>query len=111
LRYDHGHLTADQVGRQLRQPIVTTRRLAIFDGYVPAFDVVSLGETAAERIHEMRGFNCRRENPDHRHRRLLRASRERPRGCRAAEQRDEGAPSHFISLTVLSWDQLSCEPQ
>ena len=33
----------------------------------------------------------RAEEPDHRHRRLLRARRERPR-CRAAEQRDELAP-------------------
>ena len=33
------------------------------------------------------------EKPDiHRHRRLLRARRERPRRCRAAEQRDELAP-------------------
>jgi hypothetical protein len=31
------------------------------------------------------------EEPDHRHRRLLRPRRERPRG-RAAEQRDELAP-------------------
>ena len=27
--------------------------------------------------------------PDHRHRRLLRADRERPRGCRATDERDE----------------------
>jgi len=29
------------------------------------------------------------EKPDHQHRRLLRARRERPRGCRAAEKGDE----------------------
>ena len=34
------------------------------------------------------------EEPDHRHRRLLRARRERPRDRRAAEQRDELAPPH-----------------
>jgi hypothetical protein len=34
------------------------------------------------------------EKPDHRHRRLLRMSRERPRGCRAAKERDELAPLH-----------------
>jgi hypothetical protein len=33
------------------------------------------------------------EEPDHRHRRLLRVRRERPRG-RAAEQDDEFAPSY-----------------
>jgi hypothetical protein len=32
------------------------------------------------------------EIPDHRHRRLLRTRRERPRGYRAAEQRDEVPP-------------------
>ena len=38
------------------------------------------------------------EKPDHRHRRLLRARRERPRRRRAAEQRDE--------LAALSFDHL-----
>jgi hypothetical protein len=33
-----------------------------------------------------------------RHRRRLRARRERPCGCRAAEQRDEHAPLHLITL-------------
>jgi len=36
--------------------------------------------------------------PDHRHRRLLRARRERPRGCRAGEERNEVAPSQLIEL-------------
>src|SRR5262249_5708618 len=35
------------------------------------------------------------EKPDHRHRWLLRLRRERPRGCRAAEQRDELAPPNL----------------
>jgi hypothetical protein len=35
--------------------------------------------------------------PDHRHRCLLRVRRERPRGRRAAEQRDELAPVHLIT--------------
>ena len=39
-----------------------------------------------------------REEPDHRHRRLLRARRERPRRRRAAEQRDELAPLSFDHL-------------
>src|SRR5438128_2261720 len=34
------------------------------------------------------------EEADNRHRRLLRARRERPRGCRAAERRDELAALH-----------------
>src|SRR6516225_2859011 len=40
------------------------------------------------------------EEPDHRHRRLLRARRERPRGRRAAEQRDELAPLHSITSSA-----------
>ena len=42
------------------------------------------------------------EGPDHRHRRLLRARRERPRDRRAAEQRDELASSdHSITSSCL----------
>ena len=40
------------------------------------------------------------EKPDHRHRRLLRARRERPRRRRAAEQRDELAPLHSITSSA-----------
>ena len=40
----------------------------------------------------------RPEKPDHRHRRLLRARRERPRRRRTSEQRDE--------LAALSFDHL-----
>src|SRR5262249_38078074 len=41
------------------------------------------------------------EKPDHRHRRLLRARRERPRG-RPAEQRDELAPPHSITSSAAT---------
>ena len=40
------------------------------------------------------------EKPDHRHRRLLRPRRERPRRRRAAEQRDELAPLHSITSSA-----------
>src|SRR5262249_37044463 len=52
-------------------------------------------------------FRVRRaaENTDHRHRRLLRARRERPRGCRATEQRDEVAPSHV--WMAPAWQEKS----
>jgi hypothetical protein len=42
------------------------------------------------------------EEPDHRHRRLLRARRERPRGCRAAEQRDDQRLSRLSRFTAPS---------
>jgi hypothetical protein len=38
------------------------------------------------------------DKPDHRHRWLLRAHRERPRESRAAEQRDEVAAFQLIEL-------------
>src|SRR5215475_10755547 len=40
------------------------------------------------------------EKPDHRHRRLLRARRERPSCGRAAEQREERAALHLHSITL-----------
>src|SRR6516165_8786778 len=46
---------------------------------------------------------CQRaEKPDHRHCRLLRTRRERPRGRRAAEQRDELATPHSITSSVAA---------
>jgi len=38
----------------------------------------------------------------HRHPWLLRARRERPRACRAAEQRDEVAPLHSITSSAVA---------
>src|SRR6516164_8392357 len=42
------------------------------------------------------------EEPNHRHVRLLRARRERPRRRRAAEQRDELAPFHLRGHSITS---------
>ena len=50
-----------------------------------------LGGMRSKSVHDRRRRAA--EEPDHRHRRLLRARRERPRGRRAAEQRDELAAS------------------
>ena len=38
-RGDHGHLSAHQIGRQCRQPIVVTFGPTIFDRHILAFDV------------------------------------------------------------------------
>src|SRR5262249_32706482 len=46
------------------------------------------------------------EESYYRHRRLLRARRERPRGCSAAENRDEVATSHSISSSASNWIEL-----
>ena len=101
-RGNHGHLTANQIGRQRRQSIVLVLRPAIFDRHVPALDIAGFAQALAERAHTVRVpvRRCAAEEPDHRHRRLLRARRERPRRRRAAEQRDELAPPHSITSSA-----------
>src|SRR5262249_29232612 len=72
------------------------------DVYVLAFDVPSLAQALSECILDGRRFARRShtQEPDHRHRRLLRVCRERPRGCRAADQRDELAAPHSITSSA-----------
>src|SRR5262249_13208993 len=75
---------------------------AILDGRVLTVDVAGLLQTLAERGH-VRCIPVRRcavEETDHRHCRLLRARRERPRRS-AAEKRDERAPFHPITSSIL----------
>ena len=78
---DHGRLTADQIFRQRRQPIETTLRPPEFDRHVATLDVAGFGQPLAELSYEA-CILCGRthvEEPDHRHRRLLRVRGERPR--------------------------------
>src|SRR5262245_16891069 len=103
-RDDHGHLPADQIRGQRRQPIDLIFGPAIFDRYIYALDVARLPQSLAESPQTV-GKSVRRcgvEEPDHRHRRLLRACRKRQ--CsgrhRAAEQRDELAPVHSITSSA-----------
>jgi hypothetical protein len=79
-RSDHGHLTANQIRRHCRQPIVLTIRPAIFDRYVLSLGVAVYLESLAEHSHQVCSFagSSRVEKPDHRHCRLLRARCERP---------------------------------
>ena len=42
-RGDYGHLPADQIGGQVRQPIILSRRPAEFDRHVLTFDIARLG--------------------------------------------------------------------
>ena len=50
-RGDHGHLTANQIGRQRRQAIVLTLRPAVFDRHVLALDIAGLLQALAKRAH------------------------------------------------------------
>src|SRR6476659_3173897 len=67
-----------------------------------AFDVASFVEAFAERGHNVRGLAGRSgaEEPDDRHRTLLRPCRERP--CRRAEQRDERSSVHSITSSAMA---------
>jgi len=92
--HDHGHLTANEIGRQRRQPIIMTLRPAVFDRHVPAFNEAGFPQALVETLHEIRDGVERHtvEKPDHRHR-LLRARGER-KTSRTSNERDEFAPSH-----------------
>src|SRR5262249_20875443 len=62
--------------------------------HVPAIHKAAFVQTLIERSHKVCPFGGRSsvEETDHRHCWLLRASRQRPRSRRAAEQRHELAP-------------------
>src|SRR5262249_34253115 len=76
----------------------------VLDDHVLAFDVAGFVKAFTERT----SIACRglgrpaADKPDHRHRRLLRARRQRPRGSRAADKRDEIAPRHSITSLALA---------
>ena len=99
---NHPHTAADQVGCKLRESIVLPFRPAIFDGDILAFAEAGLAQTLKEHPQALAGYPLRSaaEIPDHWHRRLLRAHRERP--CRrATEKRDESAsPNHSITSSA-----------
>jgi hypothetical protein len=94
--WPHGHLSADQIGQQCWQAIVSALQPVVLDRYVLPFDVADFIEALAERGHIARVGICRlaTNDSDHRHRRLLRACRERPCNCCAAERRYELPPAN-----------------
>src|SRR5262249_28098076 len=102
---DYCHPTAYQIGCEVRQLIVLVLAPAILDRHIPALDVAHFTNALLECGQKVCTAGTRRavEHPDHRHRRLLRARRDRPRGRRAAEQRDELAPLHSITSSARCW--------
>ena len=94
---DHGHLACDQIGSERRQAAIATFRPAKFDGHVAALDKAGLAQALAERAHPARPQVGRfaAEEPDHRHRRLLRVRRQRPR-CRRAARGGRWLPDGFL---------------
>src|SRR5262245_40757074 len=94
MRSDHRHLTAYQIGCEVGQPVVLVLRPAILDHDILALDVAGFANALPECGQIACTISKRRaaEKSDHRHRRLLRARRKRPRGRAAGDQRDELPP-------------------
>src|SRR5262249_15109231 len=89
--------------------IILTVGPAEFGDHVPALDKTAISKPLPERCNHLRAFpgGCHVEKSYHRHCRLLRACRERPRGCRAANQRDEIAPFHCAIPPVRSTQRIA----
>src|SRR5258708_34394020 len=100
-----------QIGRQGRQSVVLAFCPPILDRHVATFDKTGLIQALMECGQEARESFPRStvEEPDHWHSRLLRPRAYRPRGCRAAEPRDERAPPH--SLTSLPPQRPTSTPR
>jgi hypothetical protein len=49
--YDYGALTANEIGRQFRQPIVLVFRPAVFDRKVLSLSITSLSQASSQRRH------------------------------------------------------------
>src|SRR5262245_57105224 len=100
-RADHRYLALDEIGRHRWQWTITIRYPAVFDPHVLTLDIAHFGKTTPECGIEMHGVGLRQaaEISNHRHCRLLRSRRERPRG-RAAEQCYELAALHSITSSA-----------
>jgi hypothetical protein len=87
----------DELGCELGEALAASLRPAIFDRDGASFDPAEFAQSLHKsgRQLALRGRRSRTQKPDSRQlARLLRARRERPSGCRTAEQRDELAPFH-----------------
>src|SRR5262245_5397855 len=103
MRSDHRHLTAYQIGCEVGQYIVLVLRPAILDHDILALDVAGFANALPECGQIACAISQRRaaEESNHRQRWLLRARRERPRGCRAAERDQQPPPSDGDCHTPL----------
>src|SRR5262249_25597467 len=94
---DQRHTTLDQIGRERRQSIILILCPTIFDRQILALDKAGFQQALTEcrRVSGRRspGRRPRAQESNHRHRRLLRPRRDRPRR-RTAEQGYELASPH-----------------
>src|SRR5262249_33473363 len=110
-RHDQGYTAVHQLGRQLRQPRKLTVGPTVLDRDLPAFDIAAFAQALAECIREPpeRAGRGAVEKTDLRNSWVLRVSRERPRGCGAAEERDERSKA---ARTISAGSQpTSASPQ
>src|SRR5262249_52238922 len=98
---DHRDLPANQLGRKFGESFHLLGP-AVVDRHVLALDIAGFFEALAKSAQAL----CNRfgrsdlEKPNHRHRRLLRARRERPRGGCTAEKRYELAALQSITSSA-----------
>src|SRR5262245_23519840 len=104
MRSDRRHLTAYQIGCEVGQSVGLVLRPAILDRHILALDVAGFTKALPKCGQIACTISKRRaaEEPDHRWRSLLRARRERPRGRRTADERDELAPPHSITSSAAT---------
>src|SRR5262245_12315351 len=112
-RGDHRYLAADQIGRKRRQSIILAFRKVEFDRHVAAFHVAGLTQATAKRVDKVASviLSQAAQEADHRHRRLLRARRERPCDRRAAQKCDELAALLITSSARASTDDGTSSPR
>src|SRR5262245_42321175 len=102
-RGDHVDLVVDQISCKGRQPIVPIFCKTVFNRHVTAIDIARFTQATAERRRQVGPIIWPQavQEPDHRHRQLLRARRERPRRRRAGHERDElAAATHSITSSA-----------
>ena len=95
---DHRDLAPDELSGKLRQSLCAAVGRAVLDRHVLALDeALRLSPCGTQRANAG-AYRARGRGNRPPARRLLRARRERPRGRRAAKQRDELAPLSFDHL-------------
>jgi len=102
-RGDHGDLSANQIGRQRRQPIHLIFSPTVFDRQVFACDIARLFQGLMECAQIIRLREGRRgaEKTDHRHRRLrARGAWQRRRAGNARQNRKQVASPHPSAVII-----------
>src|SRR5262249_18993763 len=93
------HRATGEIGRGLGEPLGRAIGTAIFKRNVLAFQIAEIAQSLPESIPHRRIIDdADARNPSL----LLSDRRERPRRCRAADQRDELAPFHRCNHSITS---------